>query len=403
MVPAPKDKVNKDAESLPLRIRATNNQTEKTDSEVPKATASNNQSISHHQEKSSPPMKPGTLTNSSSHKESGHTPFTSHNITSNITSAPLTHVSYSNASSNTSKPISQGNSSSTSPNTIDLNEYGPEVETNASLPSGVPRPSVLCAIVFAALAGCAVLIWIGSRILLAFRRKRSKANRKEWTPPKPNQRGPKEENELEIIQNERDSIGKDLKFLSSSSFNQNRFQQFSEIRHYPQTPEQHRAEEDFTKWWREKQWNEDDSTLNHKRPESSLSKFYDPYQSERNESRMGFRKLSVCSSSGGSHSSHNDKRIGNYDHNFSHHMIEPKKKVKVDGWLGTVGEEAGCRSSMGSTWSQESWEDFEAHSSISPSDSASRVPYPQHSQHHQREPSSRRNRLVSIQELPPLR
>ncbi|KAH9813812.1 hypothetical protein DFH28DRAFT_973029 [Melampsora americana] len=399
MIPASRDKLTKDAESSPPQIQNTTNLTEQTKSEAPKATMSNNQSISH-QQNSSRPFKPGTLTNSSSHKESDHTPPTSHNITSNITHTPLSHVSYSNLSSNTSKPTTQEDSNSTSSNIIDLNEYGPEAETNASLPSGVPRPSVLCAIVLGALAGCAILIWIGSRVLLAFRRKRSKANRKEWIPPKPNQRGPKDENELETIKIGRDSIGKDLKFSSSSSHTDS-YHQFNELDQFhphSQTPQQKKSAEDFTKWWQEKQWNEDSSTLNHKRPESSLSKFYESEYLERNDSRMEFRKLSICSSSGGSHSSNSDRRVGSFDH--SHHMmIEHKKKVKADSWLGAIGEESGCRSSMGSTWSQESWGDFEAHSSISPSDSASRVPYPHH-HYHSREPSSRRTRLVSIQESP---
>lgn len=419
MVPAPTDKLTKDAGFLPLQIRAMPNQTEKTEAEDHKPTAPNNQSTSSHQQKSSPPIKPGTLTNSSLHKDLGHNSSTSHNSTANTTTianttttanttyTPPPHAPYSNLSSIKSTPPPL-DPDSTSSKTINLNEYGPEAETSAGLPSGVPRPSVLCGIIIAALVGCATIIWLGSRLLLSIRRKRSKANRKKWIPPKPNQRGPKEENELEIIKNERDSIGKDFKYLSSSSNTQTceRFSELDQFHQHPSTPPQPKSEDEFTRWWQEKQWNEDTSTLNHKRPESVLSKHYESDQLERN-SWMGFRKLSVCSSSGGSHSSHSDKRIGNYDHGFNNMMGEPKKKVKVDGWLGTVGEEAGCRSSMGSTWSQESWEEFEAYSSICPSDSASRVPYPHHHQpqphhHHSREPSLRRTRLVSIQELPPI-
>lgn len=207
-----------------------------------------------------------------------------------------------------------------------VTDYSPEPEVNEALPSGVPRPSVLCGIVFGALAGSALMIWIGSRLILGSQSRRRRKREaslgiREWVPPKPNRRDCVEDSDVGIVRDER--RGSKTWIRISEELNR---------------PENSILKTVSSAWWDQKQW-----MMN--RSENGMET-----QERLEDESLGY----IASLAMGDEPERDWMRIGSHlglhsglDDLYTRRSsiisngVDDKKRGKVFGWLGTISEDGG--------------------------------------------------------------
>ncbi|KAG0152250.1 hypothetical protein CROQUDRAFT_85995 [Cronartium quercuum f. sp. fusiforme G11] len=345
-------------------------------------------------------IKPGTLSHPKPPTEfnSKQIPNTlpHQNATQSSVRQPKPHQLPQHTPSATSRPTASRDRPS--PTTFASSNQTEHMETDPSesMPTGVPRPSVICGIVIGALAGSAILIWITSRLILSRRRQRSKSpieGRKGWVPPKPSYRECIEDSDVGIVRIEPRERLRSWASMSDEIIinNQNLKQKRVSRTNHTSTGSK--------SWWEKKDWLDRKDLSKEEEEEEDDGYDYDEKRIKNDQIRIKCNDLDQRVRNWSNHSNLNDKIRDSIEDNGST-LVEQQKKIKIEGWLGRVSE-IGTENEfeVESRYSNDScYQSQDSHYSIAPSESVSRV------EGEVRRPSSTRSRtrLVSIQDLPSL-